>query len=88
MAEIGIDISNNRSKSIDEFIGQDFDYVITVCDDISETCPNFPGGKRYIHKSFPDPSLFTGTEEEKFDYFRKLRDEIKIWLSEEFEKEV
>ncbi len=60
MAEIGIDISKNRSKSIDEFQGMKFDYVITVCDNAKETCPFFPGGEEYLHKSFDDPSDFNG----------------------------
>jgi arsenate reductase len=60
MVEIGIDISKNRSKSIDEFQGMKFDYVITVCDNAKETCPFFPGGEEYLHKSFDDPSDFNG----------------------------
>lgn len=86
MSEIGIDISHHRSKSIDEFKGEKFDYVITVCDNVKDICPFFPGGKKYIHKSFPDPSSFEGTEEEKLEFIRKVRDEIKNWIEEKFVK--
>ena len=86
MKEIGIDISNQRSKSIDEFEGIEFDYVITVCDSAKEECPFFPG-KVVIHKSFPDPSSYEGTEEEKLQFFRKVRDTIKDWIEDFFGKE-
>jgi arsenate reductase len=79
MAEIGIDISHQLSKGIDEFINDSFDYVITVCDNARETCPFFPNGKM-IHKEFRDPSLIQGTEEEIETAFRQSRDEIKKWL--------
>ncbi|CAN5237588.1 hypothetical protein BH23CHL1_BH23CHL1_18240 [soil metagenome] len=72
MAESGIDISAARSKTLDEYIGQHFDYVITVCDRANETCPIFPGDPR----SFPDPSAAEGTEEDQFRVYRKVRDEI------------
>jgi arsenate reductase len=77
MTEIGIDISNHRSKGVDEFIGQNFDYVITVCDTARRVCPNFPGDVKRIHWSFPDPAEASGTEEERVRIFRKVRDEIK-----------
>jgi arsenate reductase len=64
MKEIGIDISNHRSKSIEEFRGKTFDYVITVCDRANETCPFFPG-KVHIHRNFEDPALATGSDEKK-----------------------
>ena len=86
MKEIGIDISNQRSKSIDEFKGIEFDYVITVCDSAKEECPFFPG-KIVIHKSFPDPSNYEGSEEEKLQFFRKVRDMIKNWIEDFFGKE-
>src|SRR5688500_7740371 len=60
MKEIGIDISGHRSKSVDEFIGQEFDYVITVCDNANESCPTFPGNTQRIHWSFDDPAEATG----------------------------
>ena len=80
MAEIGIDISGHRSKSIDEFEGQRFDYVVMVCDDKQADCPFFPGGKEYIHHAFDDPAACTGTDEEVMACFRKSRDEIREWI--------
>jgi len=86
MSEIGIDISNYRSKSIDEFMEQKFDYVITVCDQANETCPFFPGGMRRLHRSFEDPASFKGNDAEILSEFRRIRDEIKDWISKEFKK--
>ena len=86
MKEIGIDISNHRSKSLKEFEGQEFDYVVTVCDSAKEECPYFSGGRKHIHKSFTDPSGYKGTEEEKLEFFRKVRDEIRDWIEETFGK--
>ena len=77
MAEAGIDISKHRSKSAIEFIGQKFDYVITVCDNAKQTCPVFPGKYEKIHWSLEDPAEATGIEEEKLVVFRKTRDKIK-----------
>ena len=84
MSELGIDISKHRSKSAKEFIEQEFDYVITVCDHAKETCPFFPGGKRHLHKSFEDPVLFEGNEADTLSVFRQVRDEIRAWISKEF----
>jgi arsenate reductase len=84
MADIGIDISAHRSKSLQEFLDQKFDYVITVCDHAKESCPYFPGGKKILHKSFEDPSALTGTEEEIMAGYRQVRDEIKSWIENEF----
>lgn len=86
MKELGIDISNHRSKSIEEFKGMVFDYVVTVCDSAKERCPFFPG-KRIIHKSFEDPADFIGEEDEKLKIFRKVRDEIKEWIIDTFNKD-
>ena len=77
MNEIGIDISWHRSKSVMEFIGQSFDYVITVCDKAKESCPTFPGDVKRIHWSFEDPAEASGTKEERMKVFRKVRDQIK-----------
>jgi arsenate reductase len=85
MKEIGIDISNKRSKSIIEFYGKKFDLVITLCDNARKECPFFPGAINLIHKSFEDPTSITGTEEEKLNKFRKLRDQVKSWLIEYFQ---
>ncbi len=84
MKEIGIDISHHRSKTIDEFRDQSFDYVVTVCDHAKETCPYFPNGKIMLHKGFVDPSSVEGSEQEKLKVFRKVRDEIKAWIEETF----
>lgn len=77
MAEIGIDISNQKSKSVKEFLGQKFDYVITVCDSAKETCPVFPGKYKSQHWRLEDPAQAQGTNEEKLLIFRKIRDNIK-----------
>jgi arsenate reductase len=82
MAEIGIDISMQVSKSIVEFKNVTFDTVVTVCSKAKETCPFFPRAQNLIHKDFADPVEFTGTDEEILTSFRKLRDEIKIWLDQ------
>lgn len=81
MKEVGLDISKQRSKSIDEFRDFRFDYVITVCDRAKESCPFFPRGV-IIHKGFKDPSQSSGTEDEILASFRKTRGEIKIWIDE------
>ena len=77
MAEVGIDISKHRSKSAMEFIGQKFDYVITVCGNAKQTCPVFPGKYEKVHWDLEDPAVVQGTEEEKLNVFRKTRDKIK-----------
>src|SRR5436190_17258427 len=78
MREIGIDISGETTKSVQQFVSQSFDYVITVCDDADRNCPNFQGkvGKR-VHIGFPDPAAASGTDEEKMLVFRKVRDDIR-----------
>jgi arsenate reductase len=85
MLEMGMDISAQRSKHLDEYIKQPFDYVITVCDNAAETCPAFPGRAERVHWSFPDPALAQGTHEERLAVFRRTRDAITSrltqWLS-------
>lgn len=76
MAEIGIDISGQRSKSVVEMMGEPFDYVITVCDNARESCPIFPGGSTKLHWSFVDPAAAEGTVDERLQVFRRVRDEI------------
>lgn len=76
MREIQIDISGHRSKPVDEFAGQEFDYVITVCDNAREQCPVFPGKMKRIHWSFDDPAAITGDESARLAAFRRVRDEI------------
>jgi len=77
LAEIGIDHSLARSKSMDEFAGQAFDFVITLCDSTNETCPLFFGGVRRAHLGFDDPARAEGSEEGKSAVFRRVRDEIR-----------
>ena len=85
MGEVGVDISRNRSKSINEFEGMKFDHIVTVCSGEGEACPFFPGGKTYLHEAFEDPVTVDGTLHKKIDVFRKTRDEIKDWIKETFE---
>jgi arsenate reductase len=80
MRELGIDISTHRSKSSDEFAGQSFDYVITVCDHARDTCPVFPAALRTLHHSFEDPAAVNGPEEERLAAFRRVRDQLRAWL--------
>ena len=81
MREIDIDISLHRSQSVDEFAEQQFDYVITVCDNAAENCPFFPGKAKRIHQSFEDPPApGVGSDESRLDVFRRVRDEIRDWL--------
>jgi arsenate reductase (thioredoxin) len=87
MREVGIDISGHRSKVVDEFKDKSFDYVLTVCDNANESCPVFPGHKNRIHKSFSDPAAVEGSEEERLDAFRKIRDEIRTYFRKEFPTE-
>ena len=76
MREIGVDISTQRSKGLDEFVGQPFDAVITVCDDARETCPVFPGGGHTDHWSIDDPSAAVGSDEQRLAAFRRARDDL------------
>jgi arsenate reductase (thioredoxin) len=80
MNEIGIDISGHRSKSVDEFAGQAFDYVITVCDNAKESCPVFPAATRRIHWSLDDPAAVQGSEEQRLAEFRRVRDQLRSLL--------
>ncbi len=77
MSDIGIDISRHRSKSVDEFSGEEFDYVITVCDNANEHCPVFPGNTKRIHWSFDDPVAAEGDDDTKRAVYRRVRDEIR-----------
>lgn len=82
MWELGIDIFNHRSKSVDEFAGEKFDFVITLCDQAAETCPVFFGGRQRLHMGFPDPAAVMGSEEERLAAFRKVRDQIREQIIE------
>jgi arsenate reductase (thioredoxin) len=89
MKELGVDISASVPKSVNQFISQAFDYVITVCDDADKNCPNFSGkvGKR-VHIGFIDPAAATGSEEHIMTVFRRVRDEIKQKFSDYYAKEI
>jgi arsenate reductase len=87
MAEAGVDISKQHSKSIEEFRGEIFDYVVTVCDDAKEACPFFPGDK-VLHKGFRDPSRLKGSDDEILKKVRRVRDEIRDWIEETFGREM
>jgi len=76
MSEIGIDIAGHRSKSVDEFSGQAFDYVVTVCDNARDSCPVFPAGSERMRWSFEDPAAVQGSEQERLAAFRRIRDQI------------
>jgi arsenate reductase len=83
MDEIGIDLSGQESKTLDRYLGEPFDYVITVCDDANEACPFFPGAKNRLHWSLEDPAQATGSEEERLGIFRRVRDEIRERIEQE-----
>lgn len=84
LAEIGIDISGNCSKSTDEFTNAKIDYVLTVCDNARENCPYFPAKTKLINQSFEDPAAVEGDEEIRLEAFRSIRDKIKNYLEEIF----
>ena len=80
MKELGIDISGHKSKSVDEFAGEKFDYVLTVCDKAKETCPIFPGHANRLHQNFEDPAAAQGSEADRLAVFRRVRDQIRAYL--------
>ena len=82
MREIGIDISGHRSKSVDEFLGQPFDYIITVCDNAKQNCPVFPANSQRIHWSIDDPAEVSGDNETRLGAFRAARDELQTRIRE------
>ena len=77
MDEVGVDITGQESKTLERYLGEPFDYVITVCDDANEACPFFPGARNRLHWSFEDPARVEGSEEERLAVFRRVRDEIR-----------
>ncbi len=87
MEEIGVDISGQGSKTLERYLGEPFDYVITVCDEANEACPFFPGAKNRLHWSFRDPSRATGSDEERLEVFREVRDEIRERIEKELVNE-
>jgi arsenate reductase len=86
MRELGIDISTHRSKHVNKFQGEQFDYVLTVCDNAKDNCPFFPGTVS-LHHSFEDPASFQGAEAERLALFRKIRDQIREYLRSRFFKD-
>jgi len=82
MRELGIDLTAHRSKHVDEFAGQPFDFVITVCDNAKEACPVYPAGTNRIHWSFEDPAAATGSEDHRLTEFRRVRDQIAAKLQQ------
>jgi len=84
LAEIGIDISANRSKSVDEFAGQEIDYVLTVCDNAKANCPYFPATTKTIHHAFSDPYMVPGDYDARLAAFRRVRDDIAEYIDTEF----
>lgn len=83
MAEIGVDLSGAESKTMGRYLGENLEYVVTVCDDANESCPVFPGAMNRIHWSFPDPSKAFGSQEERLRVYRRVRDDIRKRLLEE-----
>ena len=83
MREAGVDIAAQRSKTVDEVLGERFDWVVTVCGHAHETCPVFPGGARVLHRGFDDPPRLAGgarSEEEALAHYRRVRDEIRVFI--------
>jgi arsenate reductase len=83
MDEVGVDITGQESKTLERYLGEPFDYVITVCDDANEACPFFPGARNRLHWSFEDPARVEGSEEERLAIFRRVRDEIRERIAQE-----
>jgi arsenate reductase (thioredoxin) len=83
MDEVDVDISGQESKTLDRYLEEPFDYVITVCDDANEACPFFPGARNRLHWSFEDPSQAGDSEEERLAVFRRVRDEIREHIEQE-----
>jgi arsenate reductase len=83
MNELGIDISAQESKTLERYLEEPFDYVVTVCDDANEACPFFPGAQRRLHWSFEDPAAAQGSGEQRLGVFRKVRDQIKKRIEED-----
>jgi arsenate reductase (thioredoxin) len=83
MEEIGVNISGQESKTLERYLNEPFDHVITVCDDANEVCPFFPGAANRLHWSFEDPSNAEGTEEERLAVFRSVRDRIRERIEDE-----
>jgi arsenate reductase (thioredoxin) len=84
MQEVGVDLSGAQPKHMNDFITQSFDKVLTVCDPAKDACPVFPGKAERLHRTFYDPAWARGTKEQRLDEFRRIRDEIRVWVDEIF----
>ncbi len=84
MKELGYDLSGNRAKSVDDFLGEKFDLVVTLCSEAEESCPFIPGARAYEHHEFRDPGSCQGSENEVLDCVRRIRDEIREWVETRF----
>ncbi len=84
MHEVGIDISSNQCKDVQDFLNVPFSAVVTICDEARESCPKFPSGSEYLHWRFQDPTTITGSRRERLAMFRLLRDEIAVRIEQEF----
>ncbi len=84
MKEIGFDLSQNRAKSVDEFLTRKPDLVVTLCGQAEETCPFIPGASEYEHHEFPDPWACKGSDEEILACVRRIRDEVRDWVGMRF----
>jgi len=84
MREIGVDVSDCRSKGLNLFNNSNMDYAITLCDQAKESCPYYPGGIEHLHKGFSDPSELKGKTEDVINGYRRIRDEIQNWIEKEF----
>lgn len=82
MSNVGVDISGQESKTLDRYLRQPWDYVITVCDQVQQVCPVFPGGQHRLHWSIPDPSLVAGTEAEQLEAYELVRDDLQERIEE------
>lgn len=83
MAEVGVDLSGAESKTLGRYLDEEFEHVVTVCDDAKERCPVFPGARSRLHWSFPDPSKASGRRKDRLEVYRKVRDEIREKILEE-----
>jgi arsenate reductase len=82
MHELGLDISSQRSKSVDDLAGERFDVVVTTCDEAKEACPFFPGARETLHWDLPDPAAVPGDETTRLEAFREVRDELWAFVAE------
>jgi arsenate reductase len=85
MSELGVDLSYKVPKPLETYLGQPFDIAVTMCDSAQQSCPVFPGAKKMIHRSFPDPSVVVGSDAQVLEAFRRARDQIDQWIKQTFD---